>query len=86
MDNTIDTTMDTLTQVFRNVFDDPGIVLSPETTANDVAGWDSLSHVNLIMAIELRFNITFTRKEIYGFKNVGDMANCILQKLPPPQA
>ena len=77
----MDTTLDTLTDVFKQVFDNPDISLSPETTANDVEGWDSLSHINLIMAIELRFNITFTQKEVFGFKNVGDMANCIRGKL-----
>jgi acyl carrier protein len=78
----MDTTMDILTDVFREVFDNPEISLSPETTANDVDGWDSLSHINLIMAIELRFNISFSQKEVFGFKNVGDMANCIGGKLP----
>jgi len=78
----MDTTMDALTDVFRQVFDNPGISLSPETSANDVDGWDSLSHINLIMAIELRFNISFTQKEVFGFTNVGDMANCIRRKIP----
>ncbi len=75
------TTMDDLTQVFRQVFDDPEITLRPETTANDVEGWDSLSHVNLIMAVENRFNIRFSQKEVMGFKNVGDLARCVESKL-----
>jgi acyl carrier protein len=78
--DTIDTIMGILTDVFRQVFDNPDIALTPETTADDVDGWDSLSHINLIMAIELRFNITFERKEILGFKNVGAMAQCIQSK------
>jgi acyl carrier protein len=79
MDN-IETIMSILTDVFRQVFDNPDIALRPEITADDVDGWDSLSHINLIMAIELRFNITFERKEIMGFKNVGAMAQCIRSK------
>ncbi len=75
------TTMDTLTEVFRQVFADPEITLTPETTANDVDGWDSLSHVNLIMAVENRFNIRFNHKEVVGFRNVGDLANCVEKKL-----
>ncbi len=75
------TTLDSLTEVFRKVFDDPNITLAPETTANDVEGWDSLSHVNLIMAVENRFNIRFNHKEVVGFKNVGDLARCVESKL-----
>lgn len=75
------TTMETLTDVFRKVFDDPSIELTPETTADRVEGWDSLSHVNLIMAVENRFNIRFKQKEVMSFKNVGDMARCIEEKL-----
>lgn len=75
------TTMDVLTEVFRQVFDDPGITLKPETTANDVEGWDSLSHVNLIMAVENRFNVRFSQKEVMSFKNVADLARCVESKL-----
>ncbi len=73
-------TMDTLTEVFRQVFDDPEIELTPETTADDIEGWDSLSHVNLIMAVETRFDIRFRPKEVLSFKNVGDLARCIDSK------
>jgi acyl carrier protein len=74
-------TLDTLTEVFRQVFDDPEILLTPETTADDIDGWDSLSHVNLIVAVANRFNIRFKPKEILGFKNVGDLAKCVESKL-----
>lgn len=75
------TTMDTLNEVFRQVFNNPEICLESETTADDVEGWDSLSHTNLIMAVENRFNIRFNRKEVVAFKNVGDLARCIESKL-----
>jgi len=78
---TTDSILNNLTEVFRQVFDDQDIVLNPETTADDVDGWDSLSHINLIMAIEMRFNISFARKEVLGFKNVGALINCIQTKL-----
>jgi acyl carrier protein len=74
-------TMETLTDVFRQVFDDPEIELTPETTANDIEGWDSLSHINLIVAVETRFNIRFKQKEVVTFKNVGDLARCVESKL-----
>mgnify|MGYP000914171670 CR=1 FL=1 len=70
-----------LTQVFREVFADETIEIHPETTANDIEGWDSLSHVNLIIAIELKFNIEFTQSEIRSFTNVGEMEKCIYAKL-----
>ena len=74
-------TMDALTEVFRQVFDDPEITLTPETTADDIEGWDSLSHVNLMMAVENRFDIRFKPKEVLSFKNVGDLARCVESKL-----
>lgn len=71
-----------LTDIFREVFDDEDINLSREMTADDVDGWDSLSHVNLIVTIETRFNIKFTQKELLTFKNVGDLMDSIQSKLP----
>jgi acyl carrier protein len=72
---------DRLTQIFREVFDDDDINITPEMTANDVDGWDSLSHVNLIIAIETRFGIKFSQKELLTFKNVGDLINSIQGKI-----
>ncbi len=70
-----------LTRVFRSVLNDDAIVLDPETTANDVEGWDSFSHINLMVAVEMKFNIKFTQREIYRFSNVGEMITCIQQKI-----
>lgn len=70
-----------LTQVFREVFDNDDITVTPEMTAGDVEGWDSLSHVNLIVAVEARFGITFSQKELLTFRNVGDMMRSIMEKL-----
>jgi acyl carrier protein len=71
------TIMDSLTEVFRTVFEDDSIILEPEMTANDVEGWDSLSHVLLILAIENRFKIKFNHKELLTLKNVGDLLHAI---------
>ena len=70
-----------LTDIFREVFDDDDITLSPELTADGVDGWDSLSHVNLIVTIETRFNIKFSQKELLTFKNVGGLMASIESKL-----
>jgi acyl carrier protein len=75
------TTMEKLTGIVRRVFDDETIVLTPLTTANDVTGWDSLSHINLIVAIETELKIEFTQKEALGFRNVGELADFIDKKL-----
>jgi len=70
-----------LTEIFREVFDDDDITLSAEMTADDVDGWDSLSHVNLIVTIENRFNIKFSHKELLTFRNVGGLMASIDSKL-----
>lgn len=70
-----------LTEIFREVFDNPEIEITPEMTADDIEEWDSMTHMNLIMMIELRFGIEFTQKEVMRFENVGDLAEAIQQKL-----
>jgi len=69
-----------LNAIFCEVFDDDDIRIAPDMTANDIDGWDSLSHVNLIVTIEAKFNIRFSQKELLTFKNVGDLLNSIRDK------
>lgn len=71
-----------LNEIFCEVFDDDDIKITPEMTSNDVDGWDSLSHVNLIVVVEAKFGIRFTQKELLTFKNVSDLMDCIERKLP----
>lgn len=71
---------DSLNDIFRTVFDDEDISITPDTTASDIDGWDSLSHVNLIVTIEDRFKIKFSHKELLTFKNVGDLMTSIHNK------
>ncbi len=78
------TVMAQLQEVFREVFDDDRLVLRPELTANDVDGWDSLSHVNLIVAVEARFGIRFAQKELMTQKDVGDLARGVAAKTGLP--
>ena len=70
-----------LTQVFREVFDDDTLVPTNEMTADDVDAWDSLSHVNLMIAIEIAFEIEFKQNEIQSFANVGELKENIESKL-----
>ncbi len=70
-----------LIPVFREVFDDDSIVLSPELTANDIDGWDSQTHVMLTVAAEQRFGIKFKTAELESLRNVGHFAQVISNKL-----
>ena len=70
-----------LTEIFRDVFDEDTIVLTPETTAADIAGWDSVAHVNLIVAIEARLKVKFKTSEVEGLHNVGQLAGVLEYKL-----
>jgi acyl carrier protein len=65
------------TAVFRSVFGDDEIVLQRETTAKDVDGWDSLTHVQLVVAIEERFRIRLTTGEVARLENVGQLVDLI---------
>jgi acyl carrier protein len=70
-----------LTSVFRDVFDDESLTITDETTASDIEDWDSLSHIDLIAAIEKQFAVKFTTREITDLKNVGDFTSVLAQKL-----
>jgi acyl carrier protein len=70
-----------LTAVFRDVFDDDTLVLTPELTARDVPGWDSFTHINLIVAAEGRFHVRFKTAELESMQNVGHFVQLIGQKL-----
>jgi acyl carrier protein len=72
---------DKLAVIFRNVFNDADIVVTDELTANDVANWDSLSHMILIGEVEKNLGISFKLKELNKMKNVGNMMDIILSKL-----
>ena len=75
------TNLEMLEPVFRQVFDDETIALSRETTADDIEEWDSLTHMNLVIAVELKFKIKFALGELQKLKNVGDMLDLINKKL-----
>jgi acyl carrier protein len=69
-----------LSAVFRDVFDDETIALRPETTAEDIDGWDSQAHVTLVVATEVRFGIRFRTAELESLRNVGDFVRLIVSK------
>ena len=63
------------------LFDDVSLVLRDDLTAEDVENWDSLTHINLIVAIEKEFRIRFTTAEVSGLKNVGELEALIAAKV-----
>jgi acyl carrier protein len=69
-----------LTALFRDVFGDPALVIHPDTTANDVEGWDSGRMVELIVAAESEFGIRFTTREVDGMARVADFIAIIARK------
>jgi len=73
-------TTETLNQIFRMVFDDDTIEILPDMTANDIDGWDSFAHLNLITAIENSFDIQIADDEVIRLKNVGDIIEIIERK------
>lgn len=70
-----------LTDIFRDIFDEEGLVLRPEMTAADVEEWDSFNHINLIVATEARFGVKFQTAEVESLKNVGHFVDLIQKKL-----
>jgi len=70
-----------VTQIFKDVLDNDTIVLFRETTARDIEEWDSLAHINLIVAIEKEFKIKFDLMELKPLQNVGELLDIIQRKI-----
>ncbi|MBQ9135774.1 MAG: acyl carrier protein [Lachnospiraceae bacterium] len=73
--------LEELQEIFRDVFDDDELVISNETTADDIEDWDSLSHMQLVVQIEKAYNIKFTIAEMKKTANVGEFIEMIEGKL-----
>ena len=70
-----------LTEIFRDVFDDDNLRVTPELTAADVDEWDSLNHIRLVLSIERAFGLRFSAAQVGRLKNVGEFAELIGAKL-----
>ena len=73
--------LEKLNGIFADVLDNEDIKLTETTTAADIEEWDSLYHIQLVVAIERNYKIKFTASEIQSWKNVGDMINAVKSKL-----
>ncbi len=72
---------DALNQIFRQVLEDDTITLTPNTTADDVEGWDSMAHIFIVVELEKRFGVKFHAAEMEELKNVGELSALVQQKL-----
>lgn len=81
-----DATKDKLTSIFRIVFDDPAIMLTRETTADDIEEWDSLNQIKIVLAAQAEFGIKLDLKKINTFENVGQMFDYLEAELARQRA
>jgi acyl carrier protein len=68
-------TIEDLLPIFRDVLENDDIELTESTVAADIAEWDSLNHIYLVVAIEKQFKIKFTTHQIQSWQCVGDVLN-----------
>lgn len=68
-----------LEEIFRDNFDDDDIVLTRETTADDIEDWDSLEQINLLTTIGKKYGVKFSIDDVSGLANVGDMVDLVLR-------
>ena len=73
-----DTVLAKLTDVFRDVFDDPSISLTRSTTAREIEEWDSLNQIRLLLACEKKFGVRLKPRDINALENVGEMVDHLL--------
>ena len=71
-----------LTEIFKDVFDDDSITVTPGLSAKDVDGWDSLTHIRLILTPEKAFKVKFSTSEVGKMETVGDLVTLITARTP----
>jgi acyl carrier protein len=69
-----------LGKIFQDVFDEDAITVTPELSAKDVDGWDSVTHIRLMLTVERAFKIKFSAPEIGKLANVGDLVTLIKER------
>jgi acyl carrier protein len=79
---TVTSVHERLEALFRQVFGDDEIVLTDATTAEDVPGWDSVAHINLMFGIEQAFGVQFLGNELAEFQNVGELVRYLTARVP----
>ena len=69
-----------LQSIFREVFDQPSLELTPELSPATLPEWDSVAMVQLVLATEQEFGVRFTTEEVASFKSAGDMLKALGNK------
>lgn len=72
--------LEKIQEIFRDIFDDETLEINDSTNSSDIDEWDSLNHINLVVAIEKEIKIKFSFEELATLKNVGAMADLMMQK------
>jgi acyl carrier protein len=67
--------------IFRDVFDQSGLIIKDKTSSSDIEDWDSLNQINLVVAMEKEFQIKFALADIENLKDVGEMVDLIFKKI-----
>jgi acyl carrier protein len=70
-----------VTEILQDIFENPDMQVTPETTADMVPGWDSMAQVKLLLTVEEEFSIHFSSREMDQLRNVGDLINAIAGQL-----
>ncbi len=73
--------LNTVQDIFRDIFDDQSLEIKDSTSAEEIEDWDSMNHLNLVSAIEKKFSIRFALGELQTLNNVGAMIDLMMQKL-----
>ncbi len=68
-------------EIFHDVFDDDTLVITRESSAADIEDWDSLEQINLLTAMEKKFNVKFSLGDVRNLQNVGDLLDLIMRLL-----
>ena len=66
-----------INEIFKDILENNDLVIERDTTSNEVEEWDSLNHIQLVVAIEKHFKLKFTSRQIQSWKNVGEMCDDI---------
>ena len=74
---THDQILQNLNEVFCDIFDDEDIVLTRDTTAEDIEEWDSLNQIKIILACEKKFSVRLNARDINSLENVGAMVDLL---------
>jgi acyl carrier protein len=77
----MDDLLEQVQEIFRDVFDQPNLVITRESNASTIEDWDSLTHLNLVTAVERRYKVKFALGELQDMKNVGDLLDLLSGKL-----